>query len=214
MVTARRAYRSPIRAKQAQLTRNAILDAAERSFVDAGYAGTTMKDIAERVGVSVQSVHLFGTKASLLLAAVDRAISDGDGDGDEMSSTGVDGAFRAAVAARPKPEKLRRMRAFVRARMPQAAPLLRAFRDAASSDPAIAQAWRQHEGRRYADVSTFVESCGDLLQPGRSIQQAADIAWSAIVSPQVADMLMDGRGWTIDEYVDWAVETFDLLLLR
>jgi AcrR family transcriptional regulator len=212
MVTARRAYRSPIRAKQAQLTRNAILDAAERSFVDAGYAGTTMKDIAERVGVSVQSVHLFGTKASLLLAAVDRAISDGDGD--EMSSTGVDSAFQAAVAARPKPEKLRRMRAFVRARMPQAAPLLRAFRDAASSDPAIAQAWRQHEGRRYADVSTFVESCGDLLQPGRSIQQAADIAWSAIVSPQVADMLMDGRGWTIDEYVDWAVETFDLLLLR
>jgi len=212
MVTARRAYRSPIRAKQAQLTRNAILDAAERSFVDAGYAGTTMKDIAERVGVSVQSVHLFGTKASLLLAAVDRAISDRDGD--EMSSTGVDGAFQAAVAARPKPEKLRRMRAFVRARMPQAAPLLRAFRDAASSDPAIAQAWRQHEGRRYADVSTFVESCGDLLQPGRSIQQAADIAWSAIVSPQVADMLMDGRGWTIDEYVDWAVETFDLLLLR
>src|SRR5258708_34700392 len=105
MVTAMRAYRSPIREKQAQLTRSAILDAAERSFVDAGYAATTMKDIAERVGVSVQSVHLFGTKASLLLAAVDRAISDGD----EMSSTGVDGAFQAAVAARPKPEKLRRI---------------------------------------------------------------------------------------------------------
>jgi hypothetical protein len=155
-------------------------------------------------------VHLFGPKASLLLAAVDRAISDGD----EMASTGVDGAFHAAVAARTKPEKLRGMRAFVRDRLPQAAPLLRAFRDAASSDAAIAQAWREHEGRRYADVSTFVESCGDLLQPGRPIQRAADIAWSAIVSPQVAEMLMDGRGWTIDEYVDWAVETFDLLLLR
>ena len=210
MVTARRAYRSPIREKQAQSTRTAILDAAARSFADAGYAGTTMKDIAERVGVSVQSVHLFGTKASLLLAAIDRAISDGN----ESSSTGVDVAFEAAVGARTKPEKLSRMHAFIRARMPQAAPVLRAFRDAASSDPAIAQAWRQHERRRYADVSAFVESCGDLLQPGRTIQQAADIAWSAIVSPQVADMLMDGRGWTIDEYVDWAVETFDLLLLR
>jgi len=212
MVTARRAYRSPIREKHAQQTRNAILDAASQSFVDAGYAGTTMKDIAERVGVSVQSVHLFGPKASLLLAVVDRAISNGDGD--EMSSTRADGAFHAAVAARAKPEKLRRMRSFIRDRMPQAAPVLRAFRDAASSDPAIAQAWRQHEDRRYADVSTFVESCGDLLQPGRTIQQAADIVWSAIISPQVADMLIDGRGWTIDEYVDWAVETFDLLLLR
>jgi len=210
MVTARRAYRSPIREKQAQLTRNAILDGAARRFVDAGYAGTTMKDIAEQVGVSVQSVHLFGTKAALLLAVVDRAISDGD----DMSSTGVDDAFHAAVAARAKPEKLLRMRSFIRDRMPQAAPVLRAFRDAASSDPAIARAWRQHEDRRYADVSTFVESCGKLLQPSRTIQRAADIAWSAIISPQVADMLIDGRGWTIDEYVDWAVETFDLVLLR
>jgi AcrR family transcriptional regulator len=210
MVTARRAYRSPIREKQAQQTRDAILDAAAQSFVDAGYAGTTMKDIAERVGVSVQSVHLFGPKASLLLAVVDRAIRDGD----DMSSTGADSAFHAAVAARAKPEKLRRMRSFIRDRMPQAAPVLRAFRDAASSDPAIAQAWRHHEARRYADVSTFVESCGDLLRAGRTTQQAADVTWSAIVSPQVADMLIGGRGWTIDEYVDWAVETFDQLLLR
>jgi AcrR family transcriptional regulator len=210
MVTARRAYRSPIREKQAQQTRDAILDAAAQSFVDTGYAGTTMKDIAERVGVSVQSVHLFGPKASLLLAVVDRAISDGD----DMSSTGTDSAFHAAVTARAKPEKLRRMRSFIRDRMPQAAPVLRAFRDAASSDPAIAQAWRHHEARRYADVSTFVESCGDLLRTGRTTQQAADVTWSAIVSPQVADMLIGGRGWTIDEYVDWAVETFDRLFLR
>ncbi|MDQ1464200.1 MAG: hypothetical protein QOC73_1141 [Actinomycetota bacterium] len=210
MVTARRVYRSPIREKQARQTRDAILDAAAQSFVDAGYAGTTMKDIAERVGVSVQSVHLFGPKASLLLAVVDRAISDGD----DMSSTGADSAFHAAVAARAKPEKLRRMRSFIRDRMPQAAPVLRAFRDAASSDPAIARAWRHHEARRYADVSTFVESCGDLLRAGRTTQQAADVTWSAIVSPQVADMLIGGRGWTIDEYVDWAVETFDRLLLR
>ena len=210
MVTARRAYRSPIREKQAQQTRNAILDAAAQSFVGTGYAGTTMKDIAERVGVSVQSVHLFGTKASLLLAAVDRAISDRD----EMSFNGVDEEFDAAVAAWNKPEKLRRMRAFIRGRMPQAAPVLRAFRDAASSDPAIALAWRQHEGRRYADIATFVESCGHLLRPRVTVQRASDIAWSAIISPQVADMLMEGRGWTIDEYVDWAAETFDLLFLR
>src|SRR5260370_3730794 len=140
MVTAKRTYRSPIREKQAQLTRNAILDAAAQSFVDAGYAGTTIKDIAERVGVSVQSVHLFGTKASLLLAAVDRAISDGD-----ATSAGVDGGLQAAVAARTKPQKLRRMRAFIRVRMPQAAPLLRAFPDPPSSAPALPPTSRPHQ---------------------------------------------------------------------
>jgi hypothetical protein len=33
------------------------------------------------------------------------------------------------------------------------------------------------------------------------------------VSPQVGDMLMLNRGWTIDDYVDWAVDVFDQLLL-
>ena len=210
MAIAKRAYRSPVREQQALSTRNAILDAAAECFVCGGYARTTMKDVAERVGVSVQSVHLFATKASLLLAVVERAIGDGDG----VTAPGRGDGLTGAVAARTKSEKLRRMRAFIRVRMPQAAPVLRAFRDAAPSDPAIAFAWCEHERRRHADVTTFVESCAPLLRPDFTIERAADVAWSAIISPHVADMLMHGRGWTIDEYVDWAVETFDSMLLR
>jgi methionine synthase II (cobalamin-independent) len=59
----------------------------------------------------------------------------------------------------------------------------------------------------------FVESCANLLRPEVSVTQAADITWSALVSPQVGDMLMLSRGWTVDDYVDWAVDAFDQLLL-
>ena len=45
-----------------------MLDAAGRCFVDKGYAGTTMRDVADAAGVSVQTVFGQGSKASLLLA--------------------------------------------------------------------------------------------------------------------------------------------------
>jgi AcrR family transcriptional regulator len=62
-----------LRAEQAQRTRAGVLEAAGRCFVARGYAGTTMRDIAEAAGVSVQTVFGQGSKAALLLASVDRA---------------------------------------------------------------------------------------------------------------------------------------------
>src|SRR3954471_13373825 len=74
----KRVYNSPLRAEQAQRTRTAVLDAAGRCFLRAGYAATTMKDVAAEAGVSVQTVFGQGSKASLLLACVDRAVVGDD----------------------------------------------------------------------------------------------------------------------------------------
>src|SRR3954451_1247398 len=78
MTAGKRGYRSPLRAEQAQRTRAAVLDAAARCFLDQGYAATTMKDVAAAAGVSVQTVFGQGSKASLLLACVDRAVVGDD----------------------------------------------------------------------------------------------------------------------------------------
>ena len=211
MPAAKRSYRSPIRELQAQFTRDVIVDAAAELFTETGYANTTVKDIAGRAGVSAHTVHLLGTKSFLLLAAVDRALTDTDENSAEVDAAGR--PFQQALDAQSRADKLRLMKVFIRQRMPVAAPILRAFRHAASSDSTIAQAWQQHEERRYADVKTFVESCANLLRADVSVTQAADITWSALVSPQVGDMLMLSRGWTVDDYVDWAVDGFDQLLL-
>ena len=212
MAAAKRSYRSPIRELQAQFTRDVILNAAAELFTETGYAATTVKDIAGRAGVSAHTVHLVGTKSSLLLAAVDRALSDDTDDPADEQDAGR--PFQKALDAQSKADKLRLMKVFIRQRMPVAAPILRAFRNAASSDSTIAWAWQRHEERRYADVMTFVESCANLLRPDVSVARAADVTWSALVSPQVGDMLMMNRSWTIDDYVDWAVDGFDQLLLR
>src|SRR5690349_25009742 len=74
----KRVFSSPRRPEHAQRTRTALLDAAGRCCLDKGYAATTMKDVAAEAGVSVQTVFGQGSKASLLLACVDRAVVGDD----------------------------------------------------------------------------------------------------------------------------------------
>ena len=52
MAEGKRNYSSPLRVEQARRTRLAVLDAAERCFLEWGYAATTMKDVAATAGVS------------------------------------------------------------------------------------------------------------------------------------------------------------------
>ena len=67
------------RAERARRTRRRIVDAATALFLERGYAGATMRAIAAAAGVAVPTVELgFGTKATLLKAAIDVAIAGDD----------------------------------------------------------------------------------------------------------------------------------------
>ena len=67
------------RAERARRTRRRIIDAAAALFLERGYAGATVRAIAEAAGVAVPTVELgFGTKARLLKAAIDVAIAGDD----------------------------------------------------------------------------------------------------------------------------------------
>ncbi|MDQ3052730.1 MAG: TetR/AcrR family transcriptional regulator, partial [Actinomycetota bacterium] len=50
-----RRYDSSGRQSQARRSRAAVLDSAERQFLDAGYASTTLGAIAKEAGVSVET---------------------------------------------------------------------------------------------------------------------------------------------------------------
>ncbi|MDX6377165.1 MAG: hypothetical protein QOE98_1468, partial [Gaiellaceae bacterium] len=63
------------RRERALATRNRMLAAAHGLFVEHGYAGTRMTDVADAAGVAVQTVYFtFHTKAELLQACFDRAV--------------------------------------------------------------------------------------------------------------------------------------------
>jgi AcrR family transcriptional regulator len=204
----RRAYRSPLRAEQAQRTRAAVLDAAGRCFLERGYAATTMKDVAAAAGVSLQTVFAQGAKSALLLACVDRALV---GDDEEQPVIARE-PFQRLMAATGKEPKLAALREIAVDRLPATGPVLRVFREAAATDPELAAAWADYEGRRHADALAVMGSFAPLLREDTSVARAADVLWAAFPE-DTAGRFVD-RGWTVEEYADWLVASLDRLLLR
>lgn len=69
-VNPKRRYDSPRRREQAQTTRRAILQAAERLFAKQGYAATTMAQVASTADVSLKTVYLASDIKSGVLRAL------------------------------------------------------------------------------------------------------------------------------------------------
>jgi AcrR family transcriptional regulator len=205
----KRIYRSPLRSEQAQRTRVAVLDAAGRLFVDRGFAATTMRDVADAAGVSVQTVFGQGSKASLLLACVDRAVV-GD---DESAPLAERELYLRLLTAPEKDGKLRALRELALHYVPQTGPMLRAFASAAAVDPEVAAAWSEYGRRRYQDKRLMIESFAPWLRDGLDVDRATDIAWT-VFTDTASEALIGQRGWSLEEYADWVADSVDRLLLR
>jgi len=63
---------SPLRRprRKGEITAERILDAAEALFAEHGYAGTTLRDVAERVGIRIPSLYNHFESKDALYAAV------------------------------------------------------------------------------------------------------------------------------------------------
>jgi AcrR family transcriptional regulator len=71
----KRRYDSTGRQVQARRSREAILDAAQMLFLDAGYAATTIAAIAAEAGVSVETIYkAFGGRPGLVRAIYQRGL--------------------------------------------------------------------------------------------------------------------------------------------
>jgi AcrR family transcriptional regulator len=204
----KRAYRSELRVEQARRTRAAVLDAAAACFVRDGYATTTMKAIAAEAGVSLQTVFTQGTKAALLLAAVDRGVV---GDDEEIPLRDRAAFHRATTGT--KAERLAAIAEMGRNDDRTAGPIMSVFRQAATGDAEIATHWAEYQRRSYADISRLIASFGPMLREDLDATRAADIFW-AIFLGDTSDTLRRQRGWTMDEYLAWMTDAIDRLLLR
>src|SRR5688572_12190127 len=70
--TARRAYHSPVRTDQAKRTRLSELESARRLFIEHGYARTTVAAVADKAGVTPETIYLtVGGKRGLLEGVMD-----------------------------------------------------------------------------------------------------------------------------------------------
>ena len=208
---ARRSYRSPQREARAWATRLQVLRAATSLFDERGYAGTTIRSVAERAGVSVPTVEaLFGTKGRLLKAAIDVAIA---GDDEPVPMLARDWAAAASIAANPE-IFLSILAGVLAAVQSRSSGLVLSVFEGAGSDRELAGLAAQMSAQRVTMATWAVARLTALgaLRAEVGEDEAADTVF-AVMEPAVFERLTRHRGWTLANYRDWVARSLHRLLV-
>ena len=198
MPASRRPYDTSRRQDAARRNRTAILDAFRDLLAGAGYQSTTIRAVAERAGVSPETVYkTFGGKPGLAKALWDVTLA-----GDDQPLTMAERPALLEVWRTRDPQaKLRLYAAFVRGVHERLASL---FTVLSQSGAGAATVLADSEAERLAGVTAFVTHLGvqGALRSGTSTAQAADICW-VLTGPQLFTQLTAGRSWPPGAYQDW-----------
>jgi AcrR family transcriptional regulator len=208
----KRTYQSVVRREQATATRRRILEAAQRLFERDGYGASTMAAIADEAQVSLKTVYLaFGTKSGVLRALWNLLLR-GD---EEATPVGERPWFRAVLDERD-PERTLRLNVHnatvVRGRIGR---LLQVIRDAAPTEPEIAELWARIQSEFYDNQRAVAADLHKrrALRRGLGVDRAADILWT-LNHPDVYMLLVSERGWTPEQHEQWLADVVCAQLLR
>jgi AcrR family transcriptional regulator len=193
----RRAYRSPLRADQARQTRRRVLEAALELFVDRGYAGTTVASVADRAGVSPETIYLsLGGKRGLLEGVMDMTGPHG--------SVAEDEKWWEMVARLPSAaERLERMVEYSCRILARTRPIHTIIRGAADKEAFAAALGRRLLQERLDNQTERIRNyLGDRLKPGLSVAEAGE-QYCALASPDLYHLLTVEFAWTADRHREW-----------
>ena len=211
VVKGRRKYESPRRRAQAQATRTAILEAAEQLFAAHGFAATSMPAVAAGAGVALKTVYAtFATKAGVLHALWNLRLG-----GDDEPVPVVDRPWYRELLREDDPERL--VRAAARqSRMvkDRAGPVMQMVREAAGTEPLIADLWQRIETEFRTVLGGLAERLNALgsLAPAVDAETATDILWT-LNHPDTWHLLVVRCRWTSDQYEQWVASTVRTQLL-
>ena len=203
-----RAYRSPLREEAARRTRAAVVGAAAEVFVEEGYAGATIEQVAARAGVSRPTVFTVGNKAQLFALARREAVTGGH-------LTTNDAGFQEILAIADAHRLLEEFAAFTAAISRRLGPLQLVLEQAAGTDPELAQLLEssQQELLQCArGVVAAVAATGSLRRE-ISRDASADVLWLQI-QPTNYRRLVGERGWSHPAFERWHAAAMIAALLE
>ncbi len=192
------------RAVAARETRRRVIEAARAGFLEEGYPATTIRAVAERAGVSQETVYKsFRGKAGLLKAVYDVTLA-GD---DEQRTIAERPESHAVMTATTPAAAAAAYAAHARTLNRRAWPLLRTVLSARGASAEIEEFARVTDGERLVGAGMAVDAWDGhgWLRPGLTAERARDIVWM-LNSPAVLQ-LAEERGWTEDEYYAWLTQS-------
>jgi AcrR family transcriptional regulator len=177
-------------------------------FERAGYAGTTVADIADGAGVALQTVYnAVGSKAAVLGLVLDTAAA-----GDLSPTPVVTFMQQRTSAANSAGELVGLLADWFAEVHPRTSGMFRIIREAAAVDPEIAQLQARREQAR---LDNYQRAADALLERGAGggagpTEIAASI-WS-LGHPATYAMLVGQRGWTVSDYHNWLAHALHRVL--
>ena len=192
------------RQRQAEETRRDILDAARNLFVEQGYGGAAVADIAERAGVAVQTIYdSVGSKRALAMALVEIV--------DEQAAVGT---IAAEIATEPRPERLIELHVRITRQVQErCGHIVAALESAAVVEPEIRAALAEGTRRHRKGAETIAERIEALgaLQSELTTTEAATLI-EVLTSPGSRTMLMHS-GLSFDGYESLVSRALQRVLL-
>ena len=206
----KRRYDSSRRSQQAADTRRRIVAAAAACFAELGYARTTMGRIAERAGVSVESVNLSGPKRALLIAAFSQAFV-----GEETEEGLEAGVYAGILAITDRGGFVQRTAEAVLLGQRSGIGIWRAVSAAAVEEPEVAELYADLAGRRRRDM---LAACGVLAERGwladdRPLEDVADTL-ALLVGFDPYQLYVLDFGWPEERLRAWTVDMLERTVLR
>ena len=200
--TPRRSYNSEGRREAARRNRAAVVEACRELLFQDGYHATTVRAVAERAGVSAETVYKsFGGKPGMVKALWDITLA-GD---DEPVPMGDRPQMQEILRTGELSTKLRLYAAFARGIHERITPL---FALLTQAGPDVGEVLATAERERLAGVTGFVRHLDEAgaLAPEADPAHLADALW-ALAGPQLYTQLTAGRGWSADMYEEWLADT-------
>jgi TetR/AcrR family transcriptional regulator, regulator of autoinduction and epiphytic fitness len=179
-------------------------------FVDRGYAGTSLRAVADAAGVSVPTVEqTFRTKANLLKTVVDVARA-----GDDEPVPVLDRLpARQALSARDLGGFLDAICAEIGAVAARVTGILTVVDQAAASDDRIARLAAEVDAQRRAVAGWILDGVRRHapLRDGLTETVALDTIW-VLMDPAVHRRLLVDRGWSPADLAAWLSDAIVALL--
>ena len=197
------------REERAWDTRQRIVDAALQLFLLRGYMRTTVEAIAQEAHAAPATVYqAFGTKQSILAAALQRSLAWDDGPAAILQRPWVQ-------QAREEPDVRRRLRivaehtAEIAART---APIKEVMRDAAALEPAVRDLIEEDHKHRRGVQRALVAVIFGTTDDDPAISGAAETYFMVCNSYNfhVAERRL---GWTLETWREWLVQTLTAALI-
>ncbi len=174
--------------------RDRVVTQARRRFLSAGFAATTVAEVAADAGVSVESIYKwFGSKAGLLKAIWERSLAgSGPSHAERRSDAGSSAAADGAAIIRNWAALAAEVGAL-------ADPVLRLIESAAHVDPEVAQLHDQLEQERALRMehNAAYLVAGGHLRSDVTPEQARDVL---LLYTTFYTRLVDEAGWTPEQF--------------